>query len=37
VVGDPDQAIYGWRGADMANMTRALRKDFPAAQVRRRV
>jgi hypothetical protein len=33
VVGDPDQAIYGWRGADMTNMTHAFAQDFPDAQV----
>jgi DNA helicase-2/ATP-dependent DNA helicase PcrA len=32
VVGDPDQAIYGWRGADFRNVFR-LREDFPDARV----
>lgn len=34
VVGDPDQAIYGWRGAQAGNMTQALTKDFKDTQVR---
>jgi DNA helicase-2/ATP-dependent DNA helicase PcrA len=30
VVGDPDQAIYTWRGASPANMERAFQSDFGA-------
>ena len=30
VVGDPDQAIFGWRGAQVANMRDKLLRQYPS-------
>ncbi|KAL7417167.1 P-loop containing nucleoside triphosphate hydrolase protein [Mrakia frigida] len=32
VVGDPDQSIYGWRSADIGNLSN-MKRDFPETQI----